>query len=85
MSQQNATDTCAKMRRTADGERINVEWSLLEPGGVVGDEGESAETDLAALDQNSAKNHGEGDRNKCNFSNKSLRHLPHGGRQLSWF
>ena len=21
----------------------------------------------------------------CNFSNKSLRHLLHGGRQLSWF
>ena len=44
MPQQNAADTCAKMRRTADGERINVEWGLLEPGGVVGDEGESAET-----------------------------------------
>ena len=30
MPQQNAADTCAKMRRTADGERIYVEWSLLE-------------------------------------------------------
>ena len=47
MPQQNAADTCAKMHRTADGERINVEWSLLEPGGVVGDEGESTETDLS--------------------------------------
>ena len=49
MSQQNAADTCAKMRRTAYRERINVEWSLLEPCGVVSDKGESAETDLAAL------------------------------------
>ena len=83
MSQQNAADTCAKMCRTADGERINVEWSLLEPSGVVGDEGERAETDLAALNQNSAKNHDEGSRNDCNFSNKSLRHRPHGGRRPS--
>ena len=36
MPQQNAADTCAKMRRTADGERVYVEWSLLEPCGVVG-------------------------------------------------
>ena len=41
------------MRRTADGERVDVEWSFLEPSGVVGDEGERAKTDLAALDQNS--------------------------------
>ena len=65
------------MRRTADGERINVEWSLLEPSGVIGDEGESAETDLAALSQTSACNHDEGDRKNCNFCNKSLRHLTH--------
>ena len=51
MPQQNAADTCAKMRRTTDGERINVEWSLLEPRGVVGNKGESAKTDLAALSQ----------------------------------
>ena len=68
MPQQNAADTCAKMRRTADRERINVEWSLLEPSGIVGDEGESTETDLAALDQNSTSNHDESDRKKCNFS-----------------
>ena len=36
------------MRRTADGERVDVEWCLLKPGGVVGDERERAETDLAA-------------------------------------
>ena len=68
MPQQNAADTCAKMRRPADGERVDVEWSLLEPSGVVGDEREHAKMDLAALDQSSARNHDEGDRNNCNFS-----------------
>ena len=85
MPQEDAADTRAKVRRPADGERVDVEWSLLKPSRVVGDEGKRAETDLAALDQNSARNHDEGDRNNCNFSNKPLRHLPHGGRQLSWF
>ena len=85
MPQQNVTDTRPKVRRPADGERVDVEWCLLEPSGVVGDEREHAEMDLAALNQNSARNHDEGDQYNCNFSNKSLRHLPHGGRQLSWF
>ena len=68
--QQNTADTCAKMRRTADGERINVEWSLLEPRGVVGDEGESAETDLLTPDQNSSRHHDESTRKNRNFSTK---------------
>ena len=85
MPQQNAADTCAKMRRTADGERINVEWSLLEPCGVVGDEGESAETDLLTLDQNSSRHHDEITRKNRNFSTKIAKTPPHGGRQLSWF
>ena len=68
MPQQDAADTCAKVRRPADGKRVDVEWSLLEPSGVVGDEGERAEMDLAALDQNSTRNHDEGNRNNCNFS-----------------
>ena len=85
MPQQNAADTCAKMRRTADGERIHVEWSLLKPCGVVGDEGECAETDLLAFDQNSSRHRDENTRKNRNFSEKSLKHLPHGGRQLSWF
>ena len=85
MPQQDAADTCTKVRRPADGKRVDVEWSLLEPSGVIGDERERAETDLAALDQNSARNHDEGDRKNCNFSNTSLRHRPHGGRQLSWY
>ena len=85
MPQQDAADTRPKMHRTADGERINIKWSLLEPGGVVGDEGESAETDLLALDQNSSRHHDENTRKNRNFSEKSLKHLPHGGRQLSWF
>ena len=71
--------------RPADWERVDVEWSLLKPSGVVGDEREHAETDLVALNQNSAGNHDEGDWNNRNFSNKSLRHLPRSGRQLSWF
>ena len=53
MPQENAADTRAKVRRPTDGKRVDVEWSLLEPSGVVGDERERAETDLAALDQNS--------------------------------
>ena len=84
LPQQNAANTCVKVRCPADGERLDVEWSLLEPSGIVGDEHERAEMDLAALSQTSAWNHDEGDRKNCSFSNKSLRHLPHGGRQLSW-
>ena len=53
MPQKDAADACSKMRRAANGERVDVEWSLLEPSRVVGDEGERAETDLAALNQNS--------------------------------
>ena len=85
MPQQNAADTCAEMRRTADGERINVERSLLEPCGVVGDEGESTETNLLTPDQSSSRHHDESTRKNRNFSTKSLKHLPRGGRQLSWF
>ena len=42
------------MRSSADWECIHVEQSLLQPGKVVGDECERAETDLAALNQNYA-------------------------------
>ena len=77
-------DARAKVRRPAGGECVGVEWSLLKPSEVVGDKHERAEMDLAALNQTSAWNHDEGDRKNRNFSNKSLRHLPHGGRQLSW-
>ena len=85
MPQKDAADARLKVRSPADWERVDVERSLLKPGRVVSDEREHAETDLAALDQNSARNHDEGERNNCNFSKKSLRHRPHGGRQLSWF
>ena len=85
MPQEDAADARAKVRRSMDWERVVVEWSLLKPSRVVGDERERAETDLAALNQNSTGNHDDGNRKDCNFSNKSLRHLPHGGRQLSWF
>ena len=53
MPQEDAADTRAKVRRPADGERVHVEWSLLKPSGVVGDERECTETDLVAADQNS--------------------------------
>ena len=85
MPQEDAADARVKVRRPAGGESVDVEWCLLKPSGVIGDKHERAETDLAALSQTSAWNHDDGDRKNCNFSNKSLRHLPHGGRQLSWF
>ena len=85
MPQEDAVDARVKVRRSADWERVDVERSLLQPGRVIGDEHGRAETDLAALNQNSACNHDDGNRKNCNFSNKSLRHLPQGGRQLLWF
>ena len=85
LPQEDATNACTEVRRTADGERVDVKWCLLKPGGVVGDERERAEVDLAALHQNSARNHDQRDRKNRNFSNQALRLLPHGGRQLSWY
>ena len=85
LPEKDATNACAKVRRPSDGERLDVKGSFLKPSGVVDDENERAETDLAALSQSTAGNHDDGDRKNCNFTNKSLRHLPHGGRQLSWF
>ena len=85
LPQENAADARAKVRCPADRGCSHVERSLLKPGGVVGDERERAEADLAALHQNSARNHDQRDRKNCNFSNQALRFLPHGGRQLSWF
>ena len=54
MPQEDAADARTKVRRSADRERVDVERSLLKPGRVVGNERERAETDLAALNQNSA-------------------------------
>ena len=54
MPQEDAVDTRAKVRRAVSGERVDVEWSLLKPGEVVGDKHERAEMDLAALSQTSA-------------------------------
>ena len=54
MPQKDEADACAKVRRPADRERVDVERSLLKPSRVVGDERERAEMDLAALNQNSA-------------------------------
>ena len=54
LPQEDATDARAKVHCPADGEHLDVEWSLLEPSGVVCDEHKRAETDLAALGQSSA-------------------------------
>ena len=85
MPQEDAADARVKVRRPACGERIDAEWCLLKPSGVIGDKHEHAETDLGALSQTSGWNHDDEDRKNCNFSNKSLKHRPHGGRQLLWF
>ena len=68
MPQEDATDARTKVHCPADGERLDVEWSLLEPSGVVGDEHEHAEMDLAALSQTAAGNHDDGDRENCNLT-----------------
>ena len=64
MSKKDAANARAEVRRPADGERLDVEGGLLEPGGVVGDNNERVETDLAALSQTSIGNHDEKSRRK---------------------
>ena len=76
LPEKDAADARAKVRRPADGERLDVEWSLLKPGGVVGDEDERAETDLVALSQSTVRNHDDGNRKNRNFTKKALTHLP---------
>ena len=78
-------DVRAKVRCPADGECVDVERSLLKPSGVVGDERERTETDLAALHQNSTENHDDLGRKRSQLLQQTLKHLPQGGRQLSWF
>ena len=83
-----AAERHGHMRENASHRGRGVHQRRVEPPGarrVVGDEGESAETDLSTLDQNSSRHHDEITRKNRNFSTKSLKHLPHGGRQLSWF
>ena len=64
MPQEDAADARAKVRCPMDRECVHVERSLLKPGGVVGDERERVETDLAALHQNSAENHDDSGRKR---------------------
>ena len=64
LPKKDAADARAKVRRPADGERLDVEWSLLKLGRVVGDENKRAETDLVALSHSSAGNHDDGNRKK---------------------
>ena len=61
-------DACTKVRRPADGERLDVERSFLKPGGVIGDKDERAETGLVALSQTTARNHVDGDWKNYNLT-----------------
>ena len=61
-------DTHMKVCCPTDGERLDVEGGLLELGGVVGDENECTETDLAALNQTTTGNHDDGDRENRNLT-----------------
>ena len=84
LPKKDATNAHAKVRRPSDRERLNIEQSFLKPCRVVGDENERDETDLAALTNSPPKTMMMTGKT-CNFTNKSLRHLPHSGRQLSCF
>ena len=53
-----------KVRCPADRECVHVERSLLKPRGVVGDERERVEIEIAALHQNSAENHDDSGRKR---------------------
>ena len=55
LPQEDAVDAHAKVLCPADGECVDIEWSLLKPSGVVGDKHERAETDLAALSQSATR------------------------------
>ena len=68
MPQEDAADARVKVRRPAGGECIDVEWCLLKPSRVVGDESERTESELAAHDQTTAGNHVDEDRKKCNLA-----------------
>ena len=85
MPQENAAAARAKVRCPANRECVHVERSLLEPSRVVDDERERAETDLAALHRSSAENHDDSGRKRSQLLQQTLKHLPHGGRQLPWF
>ena len=73
MPQENAADARAKVRCPADRERVHVERSLLKPSEVVGDERECAETDLAALHQNSAENHDDSGRKRSQLPKRNAK------------
>ena len=75
MPQENAADARAKVRCPADRECVHVERSLLKPRGVVGDERERAETDLAALHQNSVENHDDSGRKKSQLLQQNAKTL----------
>ena len=65
--------------------RVDVEWSLLKPSRVVGDERERAKTDLRPSTKTPPETMMKEIGKIATSPKKSLRHWPHGGRQLSWF
>ena len=75
MPQENAADARAKVCCPADREHVHVERSLLKPGGVVGDVRERAEMDLAALHQNSVKNHDDSGRKRSQLLQQNAKTL----------
>ena len=62
LPEKDTTNARAKVHCPSDGEHLNIKGSFLKPSGVVGDENECAEMDLAALSQSSAGNHDDDDR-----------------------
>ena len=51
-----------------DRKGLDIEGGFLEPGGVVGDESERAESELAAHDQTTAGNHVDEDQKNATLS-----------------
>ena len=62
LPEENTANARTEVCRPSDGECLNVQGSFLKPRGVVGDENDRAETDLAALTQSAAGNHDDYDR-----------------------
>ena len=64
LPEKDAANARAKVRRPSDGERLNVQGSFLNPRGVICNENECTETDLAAHGKSIAGNHDDRDRKK---------------------
>ena len=82
LPEEDAAGNGMEVRRPMNRERLDVQRGFLEPRRIVDDEGECAEEDLMTHAQIFAGRHDE--KMKSQTRRKSLRRLPHGGRQLSW-